>query len=363
MGIYRQKKGGNWYVDYTDARGKRVRKAIGPSKREAMAAQKAFDERERQKRAGLLPMVDNEVPVEQIKDAYLAHLGRNRSANTYKMAAYALKTILPPLGGRTVADIRAGDVEAFISKQRGSLSERTVGIMVEGLNAMLNWAVRQGTIASNPVKDVERLAHPPSRRRRALTRDEVQRLLEKSPERYRPIWFAFLTTGLRRSELVELRWKDVDLEAGELRVRPEVAKTRKGRSIPMPGELRAALADMREGRTPEPQEHVFVNGAGRPWRNNLLKRLKKCLGYAGISAKGVDLHALRYTYGTLLYHNGVDIKTLQGLMGHASAKMTMDIYVKEDENVKARAVERLPFLKDASFTSYAAEGSRKERIA
>ena len=77
---------------------------------------------------------------------------------------------------------------------------------------------------------------------------------------------------------------------------------------------------------------------------------------------GVDLHALRYSFGTRLYHAGVDIKTVQTLLGHKTAKITMDIYVKSDDRIRSRAVERLPFLKRAAFRLHG-EGSASVQSA
>lgn len=368
--LYQQKAGGNWYVDYTDGRGRRVRKAIGPDEDEAAVALRAYEEKARQQRAGLLPLIDNTATLEDLKVAFIEHVKRQRSRGTHTFYTNALKAILPRLHARTVEDLYRGDVEQFIAARLKEASTRTVSLEVSALKRMLNWAVEHELISTNPVKTCGGIRQVPKRPRRALTRDEVRRLLKASPEHYHRIWFTFLATGLRRSELIELRWGDLDFSASMLQVRPEIAKTRKGRSIPMPQELRSMLADMKREQGPTLGDHVFLNEAGRPWRNNLLKRFKRCVREMCEAARkedpsveidptGLHLHALRHTYGTLLYHSGVDIKTIQALLGHSTIRVTMDVYVAADANVKAKAVERLPFLAAATFTSYDPTGGRK----
>lgn len=358
MGVYRQPGSSNWSIDYSDARGRRIRKVIGPDKDEAQEAYEIVAGIERQKRRGLLPKVDNDVPLSDVRKAYLDFMERNRRSATAKLAKYAVDTALSLLSCATVSDVRLVDAERARTELLKDHSERTVSIVLAGLKRMLTWAVKQGMIAENPLKNLGGFVNAPSQNRRALNRDEVKTLLEASAQ-YRPLWFTLLCTGLRKSELVQLRWRDLDLEGGKLYVRPEVAKTKKARSVPMPSELTDMLSDTHRKRNPEPDDHVFLNKAGRPWRNNLLKRLKASVRKAGIDPRGVDLHGMRYSYGTLLYHNGVDLKTLQGLLGHASFKLTMDTYVKVDRQVSAKAVERLPFLERGSFTSYKAEAERK----
>lgn len=361
--VYKPHGRKRWYIDYVTARGGRVRQAVGLDKREARVALRALEERERQRRVGLLPMLDNSAKLADLQGEFLDYVERERSPGTATFYKDALKAIVPKLPGKTVDDPRIADVEQFRAARLKGASPRTVAIEISALKRMLEWAVEREMITDNPIKRVKNGKQTRTKPRRALTTDEVQKLLDTSPEIYRRVWQTFLCTGLRRGELVELRWSDVDLDARTIRVRAETVKTRKGRKMPIPQELAAMLADMKAERDPDAGDPVFVNEAGRPWRCNLLKRLKRCIKAAKINPTGVDLHSMRYTYGTLLYHSGVDIKTLQVLLGHSTIRVTMDIYVREDANVKTKAVERLPFLKNGTFQATVSADSHKVKSA
>jgi integrase len=99
---------------------------------------------------------------------------------------------------------------------RAGCSPRTVNHDVIVLKAVLNWAVRTAKlIASNPVKELKALRHDEPRQRRPFSLDEVNRLLEASPEPWRSIWYAFLVTGTRFEELPDLRFSDLEWENRE----------------------------------------------------------------------------------------------------------------------------------------------------
>ncbi len=193
---------------------------------------------------------------------------------------------------------------------------------------MFKWAVTYGRLPDNPLRNVLMLPKQPVHERRPLEDDEIGSLLDASPERYKRIWIAFLTTGLRHMELVELKWKDIDLARGLLRVRMETCKVKREDYLPIAPEFDSILRGLiPEG--PDPEPHVFLNAAGRPWRNNLLKRFKSCVKAAGINPAGLDIHSLRQTYGTLLAADPTnDVRTVMSLMRHRTVAMTMNLYVK-----------------------------------
>lgn len=147
------------------------------------------------------------------------------------------------------------------------VSARTVNIHVGTLKAMLNWASRSNLIAGNPLSEVKPVKQEQKAYRRALMDDEVAALRDKPAKRYQkywPIWKTFLLTGMRLTELVELRWHDVDFEQGLITVRPEVSKNGKGRLLPIAKSLQAMLEGIR-AKAPDtaPTDHVFVNRDGR----------------------------------------------------------------------------------------------------
>jgi integrase len=173
---------------------------------------------------------------------------------------------------------RPGD--QVVSGPLRTVSPRTVNRQVGTVANMLNKGVEWGRIGSNPIKDLRPLAHEAMvKQRRALSADELQRLFDSSPEHLQPVWRMFMCTGVRKGELVALRFEDVDFERKVAVVRASTAKNGKAREIPMDDGLLAMLAQLKSeakqrqrvpGRTPEATErqrsafsrdHVFVTKA------------------------------------------------------------------------------------------------------
>ena len=117
--------------------------------------------------------------------------------------------------------------------------------------------------------------------------------------------------------------------------------------------MTSALMDLlsglkKERQKPSSGDYVFVNAVGRPWRNNLLTRFKRCVREAGINPRGVDIHCLRYTFGTHLIRQGANAKVVQKLMGHATVAMTLNIYAQVFPSDLSESIKRLPFCYESA---------------
>jgi integrase len=245
---------------------------------------------------------------------------------------------------------------------------------------MLGWGVDPGRlIASNPLAGLKPLPHRP-KEGRALEDAEVARLLEVSPSHWRDIWYAFLVTGLRKGELVGLRFTPefLDWESHEVVVPDWLAKNGVARRIPMDDQLvgivrrlEVARRDRKPGKRRGrvslervqarfTQDHVFVTTQNTPLdhKGNLYRAFMRCLALASIpprtfDANGrlrehVDLHSLRRTFATNLIVNGADPKTVQELLGHKTLAMTMRIYAKVRPQTKRQAVGKLSYGQGAT---------------
>ncbi len=152
-----------------------------------------------------------------------------------------------------------------------------------------------------------------------------------------------LHCGLREGELLGLKWDDVDLEAGTLRVRPTLSETRdgpifeppkngKGRNVPLTGAAVEALRDhlarqMQEiGDEYEDKGLVFASQTGNTMSasNVVNRQFRPLLKRAGLAR--IRLHDLRHTCATLLLIKDVHPKYVQELLGHANISMTLDTY-------------------------------------
>jgi integrase len=234
---------------------------------------------------------------------------------------------------------------------------------------MFNWGVGRELIGSNPLAKLKPLPTDGEKRkdRRSLSVEEVEAVFEASPDWLRPVLRMFAVTGMRRNEVCTLKFSDVDFERGVVIVRAKTAKTKREREIPLDDEMLATIKRLHDdapfrrpgkGNTAKDseaiakrfsKEHVFVTTANTRWGHNLLKRFYvvcKRAGIRGAQAGGsVDLHALRVTFTTLSIQNGGNPTDVQATLGHASLKMTMDIYSKSTDHGKRAAVSALPFAK------------------
>lgn len=199
---------------------------------------------------------------------------RNRSGDRYKPSAIrsyetSLRLrVLPELGKRKLSEIRRSDVKDLADRLRGEgLDPSTIRNTLMPLRAIFRRALARGDLVVNPTRGLE-LPAVRGKRDRIVSPKEAEMLLVALPERDRALWATALYAGLRRGELQALRWNDVDLANGVIRVErawdvqdgviePKSRAAR--RKVPIPAILRDYLAELKHG-PPGVLGHVF----GRP---------------------------------------------------------------------------------------------------
>jgi len=290
-----------------------------------------------------LDLVSNEVELAPLIAAWRAYLQGRARPRTWESYSLGLRTILGWMDAtgrptRLVSDLELDAVEAWKAEamEKGippacrPMATATVARRVGALVAVLNWAVRMRRIASNPLAGWTAPRGRTRRERQPLTAFEVAKLLEASRGQLAELWHVFLHTGMRSGELRAIEWPDVDWERSEIRVRAEISKSKRTRFIPMSATVRAILDSLRlrlaeRPDTEEARRWVFVQPNGRPWLANLSRVLKRCLAKAGVR-RDADLHTFRHTFASELIRRGADVRTLQALLGHASARTTLEHY-------------------------------------
>jgi site-specific recombinase XerD len=160
-----------------------------------------------------------------------------------------------------------------------------------------------------------------------------------------------LSTGIRRSEAVTITLDDLNLEERQLLIR---GKGDKQRVVPLTDQAVEAIQAYLPHRTKTESRHLFVSAwKGRPIHGRCINRmLKIVIEKAGLAGQGITPHKLRHTFATHLIRNGVDIRTVQELMGHSELETTAK-YLHSDTRTKQAAVGRLNGLL----------GSRPETVA
>jgi integrase len=265
-----------------------------------------------------------------------------------------------PLGELTVQDVqrflnacsRDGRVKRAKPKQDGSdeiapgLSPRSVQYIRAILRAALAQAESWGYVERN----VAKLATPPRQRPKAveaLSANQAQKLISATREdRLGALFAAAIYTGMRQGELLGLRWPDVEVEAGTLRVRQAVQKiddkwqfvepksANGKRTVPLCEPVREVLKLQKE-RVRAMRAHadtaweewglVFPSAIGTPLdSSNVTHHLQRCLEEAGLPR--VSFHALRHTCGSLLHQEGVPARTIMEILGHSQITLTLGTY-------------------------------------
>ena len=248
-------------------------------------------------------------------------------------------------GTLKLMDIVPAHIMEFV-RQRAHIAPATRAKYLRELSVMFNTAVTWGYILKSPCKGV-RAPRIPRNPPRVLEKKQVRELLESV--RGTP-YYALLATaafaGLRREELVWLDWEDVDVERGQLYVRNKPdhpLKDYEARTVPIPTALVEILEELRreQGRAVEDDaQPVFRSPKGLRWDPmNLSHRATPIFRKVGIEGA---LHTLRHAYASHLVMAGVDLPTVQKLLGHANISTTM-IYAHVAQDHVKQQVEKLSY--------------------
>ena len=310
-------RSGVWWISYRDGSGLRHREKIGP-RDDALAA---IVERRRQVLEGkyVSPQLRRRtLTFRQLARDAMAHRKLRLRPRSYETDISRLTRLLPSIGATPAAGLTADAIDKVLDSLRTEgLAGSTANRYRSLLSAIFSYAARTGRIHSNPLQLVKRFREGESRVRYLLGAEE-QKLREviraNCPEREAEIDLA-LYTGMRRGEQFTLRWRDVDLERGILTVRGKTGI----RHIVANSSAKSALELLRSRRR-EGAEFVCPetqSESQRDWR----RWFERAARAAGV--EDFRWHDLRHSFASRLVMAGVDIRTVQELLGHKSITMTM----------------------------------------
>ena len=286
---------------------------------------------------------------------------------------YLKARIVPRWGGYRLGEIKAVAVERWL----GSIDDLSNGTKakIKGImSEVYQHAIRYGWLndGENPIFAVRQSAKR-TRVTEPLEAAEFRALMLELPQKMRVIGIVAATTGLRISEVLGLKWMDIDWKTLQMEVTRSVVdgivgkcKTETSRRpVPIDEFTADELSSWKkETCYAKPDDWVFasekVQGKMPPWTDTLLDRfLQPAAKRAGIT-KWVGFHSFRHTYSTLLKANGEDVKVVQELMRHANISTTMNVYTKALTPAKREAQSRVvDVLMDRSrkVVENAAEGA------
>ena len=286
---------------------------------------------------------------------------RASSHQTYK--GYIDNHIKPNIGNIPIEKLTTMDLQKFYRKlltkgrierieakdQPKGLSAKTVRNINQVISSAMDLAVAQKIIPTNPTNACE-LPKVEHQEMQTIPAEQLQAFLQEAKATgVYEMYYIELATGLRRGELLGLKWQDIDWKNGVIKVRRQVARVDgqiKEAPLKTKNSYRTvtisqqAIEVLKEQKKKTNDTYVFPSPNGGPISpdsvNNMLKRV---LERAGIPK--VRFHDLRHTFATIALQNGVDIKTVSGMLGHFSAGFTLDTYAHVTTSAQKEAAQTM----------------------
>ena len=316
MGLYKRDDSPLWWYSFLH-KGKRVQASTGVTDHKVanqiylINRNKVILRKERDEHPPL--------KIGELLETFLKDYARDK-ITVHKDKA-ACKRLVAFFGDRQASDITPQLIEQFKNHRRQALigqrpiSGATVNRDLACLKTAFSKGVQWGLVPSNPVKLVKLYSEKDRARTRYLSPTEKAALLAAcSPELRRLVLIA-LKTGMRKSELLGLRWQDVDFGANQIKIRK--SKSGRMRFIPLHSDVLEVLNDLPKGG-----DIIFTSSNGNAYTlyGQVRTQFDVALGKAGIL--NFRFHDLRHTFASEMIMRGADLKTVSELLGHANTAMT-----------------------------------------
>jgi integrase len=335
MRIYRRKHKlkTTWSVDYRAPDGTHVRRAIGTRKEAEIVL---ADIRLKMLKGDKVPGLDIAASWAEARDRYFEHAEQVNKPYTFKADKGRLKLLDSYFSAQRIVrlpDITPGVIARFQAEYMKTHSRKTWNNLLTLLKTIINRAVDWGLISHNPITRLKPLKI--DRTFHYFTAEEIRLILDNAKYPLSLAVTILLNTGIRRGELWQLHWRDIDLKARKLHIKPSKSfspKSRDIRSIPLRPAIVSYLAQYRRA----PGVCLCCDFRNIHSIRRQFVKLLKSLEIEG------TLHDLRHTFASHLAMAGVPIPVIKELLGHGDIQTTM-IYAHLSPETHQEAVDRLNF--------------------
>jgi integrase len=281
--------------------------------------------------------------------------------------------LIPDFGSIQLSQLKPEHLQKHYSTRlKGGLSARTIRYHHALIHIALQTAVKWGLVSRNVADSVE----PPKFKRSQMqtwNEDEVNCFLEAAKgTQYYALFYTALFTGMRRSELLALRWQDIDFIYGQIYVNRSLHHLKDGsyvfttpksersrRTIALPPSAFLVLSEYRKAKDTDAllldkpltdTDLVFSTIEGKPLRPNTVTRAWSTLA-ARAGVKVIRLHDARHTHASLMLKQGIHPKVVQERLGHASIQMTLDTYSHVAPGIQEAAAQSFDKILNKSISS------------
>jgi len=304
-------------------------------------AQRKLDERKRQVELGQYELIGASIPtIAEFENDYIVYIRDVKHNRSWKSALLYINTLKKFFGDKKLSQISAKDIDEYKLYRLKVVKPASLNRELACLSHLINYAKRQNKFfGENPVS-ISKLVPENNLKERILTIDEEQRLLDVSPTPLKFIIITALSTGMRKNEILTLKWDNLDLENNIITIDHTNTKSKKTRRIPINSTLRQILIESKLKSAGN--DYVFLSTKGDRYKRH--DSLKQIFNRACKLAKieGLRFHDLRHTSATRMIENGANIVAVSRILGHADLKTTMR-YAHPEDSLKD-AVEKLANL-------------------
>ena len=361
-GTVRLRKDGRWegrvVVGYDEAGKPKTKNVLAKTKKECVARLKEL----KSTCEAVRPVqVQTGMPFRDWLDFWYQNYSkpRLRPSTQLNYECWIYQRLIPSLGEIPLHQLTQAELQQFFRQmkesgrkanveQRGSdMADRSVRSCHAVCQMALDKAVEEKLIHVNPAVGCK-LPPLKGKEMKILTQEEIQRfLIQAKAEGMYELFLLELTTGMRRGELLALRWEDLDFATGKLRIDKQVCpvggklvisepKTRAAnRTVILPPAMVDLLAEYKKGVFSELMFPSRIKPDQPIDPGYVRKRLQVILERAG--CKRVRFHDLRHTFATLSLENGMDVKTLSTIIGHVSSATTLNTYTHITDEMRRKA--------------------------
>ncbi len=343
------KRGDNWVIEYRKPNGRLRRESIGRvGVATKLMAKEVLRQREQQIKLGQYEMLEADIPtIAQFKEEYIRHIRDVKQNRSWELAITQLKRLEMFFDGRILSNISSSDIDDYKLFRLKEVKPATVNRELACLSHLFNLAKRQKRFfGENPVS-ISKLLPEHNQVERILSKDEEDRLLESSSPALKAILLCALHTGMRKNEILSLKWDNVDLDKKLITLEHTNTKSKKTRRIPINSILRTILLEqkLKVGSS----DYVFLSTKGSPYKRHDSLKQSFTGACKRANIQGLRFHDLRHTAATRMIESGASIVAVSRILGHADLKTTMR-YAHPDDSLKD-AVELLTSLPSSTESS------------
>jgi len=324
---------GTWAIKYLKRNGQTKQESVG--KRSVMTktiAKEILKKREQVVKLGQEDLLDADIPaLDRFAKEYLSYVRDTVKKRSWKRDELCLRHLINFYKGRILSDIKAQDVEDYKTARLSEVSPATVNRELEVLRHLFNLADRWDRFfGKNPVSRAGLLPMN-NKKERILTIDEEKKLLAACDPYLRNIIVAALYTGMRKGEIISLKWDNVDLESKLIIIDQTNSKSKKTRRIPVNSIMKRLLLELKLKSADN--DYVFQSSKRTPYlrQDSLNRAFMLALKKANID--GLRFHDLRHTAATRMIELGASIVAVKEILGHSSLDMTMR-YAHPNESLR-----------------------------